>query len=925
MIPITLVLEGVFSYKERTTISFQPLLDAHLFGIFGAVGSGKSSILETITYCIYGQLERMNKREGLKENLINLEAKDAYIEFEFESLHEPGFYRVVVVGKRRKTVEFSRDCFQKDGKEWLPVESNKLEKAIGLSYEHFTRTVIVPQGKFQEFLQLKDKDRTDMLQELFQLGRFDLSDRLGRLKSVAKDQVTRTETRITTLEEQLTDAPSDLSERLDKQKEEQLLAAAQLKALETNIHMVKQWEESVTRRGALVQQRDQINLSLASSLVRHETLVQADLHIKEQATYLEGWRRQIVQAGEYLRLTETRQAIPLLAAEIALKLKEVTDQEANIKRKELELIELRYTIAPIREEVLPTDLLLERHKVAEGLKHSGATLKELTSRGQSANKEREEYLLKTEDKIRSILLQAGRETDPTQDMGAMIPQWIEMAEAERKSVEHSLETIERNAPLDALSAVLVHGDPCPLCGSENHPAPHQPGEWMAKMEALKAQKSELKAHLESLNMAWNIRESGREVIITMDKSIQKLRGEFSAHRSAQAALKLSLEAWQIKEEDLASYLENQQKLTNRLDELNKGERQLVDLIQRSKEQLHNTTQAWMNLTSRMEALQVKLDVEEARIPESDKQTWSLMSAPQIHQFIEGKEREVEQVETALTESAKALEKANTAIHTLRHDLVKTGDELDLIEAQLKVKSAGLTEILKNVEFTLTLEVVRPVRMGWEEDKPIQTALVSRLEGDIRLTEKELLAQTKLLTELAVLRTEFINQQSRMENIKILEGLFRGKKMVEFAATRFLRQIIHHANERFHKMTRHKLRMELEDNRIMVRDYYHGGALRSVKTLSGGQIFQASLALALSMAEQLKKYRSGNRDFFFLDEGFGTQDQESLLLVLDTLKALRLENRCVGIISHVESLKQEVGAYLNIVQDPVRGSLIKYSY
>lgn len=925
MIPITLVMEGVFSYKERTTISFQPLLDAHLFGIFGAVGSGKSSILETITYCIYGQLERMNKREGLKENLINLEAKDAFIEFEFEALHEPGFYRVVIHGKRRKTVEFSRECFQKVGTEWLPVESSQLEKAIGLSYEHFTRTVIVPQGKFQEFLQLKDKDRTDMLQELFQLGRFDLSDRLGRLKSGAKDQVTRTETRITTLEEQLTDAPFDLSERLDKQKEEKRLAVEQLKALETNIHLVKQWEESETRRSTLAQQRDQINASLASSLVRQEALVQTDLQIKEQATHLEGWRRQIVQAGEYLRLTETRQAIPLLAEEIATKLKEVTDQEVIINQKEHELIELRNSITLINEEVLPTDLLLERHKVAEGLKHLSATLKELTTRGQSANKEREDYLIKTEDKIHSILLLAGRETDPKQDMGVMIPQWIENAERERKFVDKSLEAIESNAPLDALSAVLVHGDPCPLCGSEYHPSPHQPGEWVMKMEALKAQKSELNAHLEWLNKAWNIRESGREVIISMDKSIQKLRGEFSVHRNSLAVLKLSLEAWQIKEEELAGYLENQQKLHNRLNDLNNRERQLVDLIHRSKEQLQNTKDALTNLSTRMEALQIKLDIEEARIPESDMQSWSMMSAPQIHQFIEGREREVEQVETALTESAKTLDKANTAIHTLRHDLVKTENELKIIALQLQDRVSGLKTILKNVETPFRLEAVQIIRMGWEQNKPVQTAMLSRLEGDIRLTEKELSVQTKLLAELAVLRTEFAKQQTRMENIKTLEGLFRGKKMVEFAATRFLRQIIHHANERFHKMTRHKLRMELEDNRIMVRDYYHGGALRSVKTLSGGQIFQASLALALSMAEQLKKYRSGSRDFFFLDEGFGTQDQESLLLVLDTLKALRLENRCVGIISHVESLRQEVGAYLNIVQDPVRGSLIKYSY
>lgn len=925
MIPISLIMEGVFSYKERTSISFQPLLDAHLFGIFGAVGSGKSSILETITYCIYGQLERMNKREGLKENLINLEAKDAYIEFEFEALHQPGFYRVVVVGKRRKTVEFSRDCFQKVEDKWIPVDSSHLEKAIGLSYEHFTRTVIVPQGKFQEFLQLKDKDRTDMLQELFQLGRFDLSDRLGRIKSVARDVMTRTETRITTLEEQLTDPPVDLSKRLGKQKEEKHLVVEQLKMIENNVYLLKQWEESEIRRGALEQQRDLFKASLASSKVRHEGLVQADLQIKEQATHIEGWRRQIMQAGEYLRLTETRQAIPLLSAEIAIKLKEIADQESIIRQKEIELDKLRNALASIKTEVLPTDQLLERHKVAQGLSHSRATLKELTSRGQSANKEREDYLLKTEEKIRSILLQAGRETDPKQDIGVIIPQWIEMAEEERKSVEKSLESIERNAPLYTLSAVLVNGEPCPLCGSENHPAPHQSGEWVAKMDTLKSKKSALSAHLESLNRAWHLRESGREVITAMDKSIQKLRNEFSTHRNVQETLKLSLEAWQIKEEDLASHLENQQKLNTQLTDLSNKERQILDLIQNHREQLQNMKDSWNILTTQLEALKIKLDLEEGRMPESDKQTWSAMSAPQLNQFIEERERQVEQVETALAESAKALEEANTSIHTLRHDLSRTEAELQVISAELQGRASGLADIIKNIEIPLSLSIVQPLRLEWELEKPIQTALLSQLEGDIRMTEKELLLQTKLLADLTVLRTDFTKLEARMENIKVLEGLFRGKKMVEFAATRFLRQIIHHANERFHKMTRHKLRMELEDNRIMVRDYYHGGALRSVKTLSGGQIFQASLALALSMAEQLKKYRSGSRDFFFLDEGFGTQDQESLLLVIDTLKALRLENRCVGIISHVESLRQEVGAYLNIVQDPVRGSLITYSY
>jgi DNA repair protein SbcC/Rad50 len=82
---------------------------------------------------------------------------------------------------------------------------------------------------------------------------------------------------------------------------------------------------------------------------------------------------------------------------------------------------------------------------------------------------------------------------------------------------------------------------------------------------------------------------------------------------------------------------------------------------------------------------------------------------------------------------------------------------------------------------------------------------------------------------------------------------------------------------------------------------------------------------LSLAEHIRRYREGQRDFFFLDEGFGTQDRDSLLIVLETLRALQAENRSVGLISHVEELKQEVGAWLNIEMDPLRGSRITCNY
>jgi exonuclease SbcC len=106
---------------------------------------------------------------------------------------------------------------------------------------------------------------------------------------------------------------------------------------------------------------------------------------------------------------------------------------------------------------------------------------------------------------------------------------------------------------------------------------------------------------------------------------------------------------------------------------------------------------------------------------------------------------------------------------------------------------------------------------------------------------------------------------------------------------------------------------------------NGGQTRSVKTLSGGQTFQASLCLALALADNVQQHSGSSHNFFFLDEGFGTLDKESLAAVFEALKQLRQENRIVGVISHVEEMQQEIEVYLKVTQTEERGSLVKGSW
>ena len=84
MLPVKLTLEGIYSYRERQTIDFTRLTEARLFGIFGPVGSGKSTILEAMIYAIYGTIDRLNN--DVKYNVMNLQSDRLFVDFEFRAL-----------------------------------------------------------------------------------------------------------------------------------------------------------------------------------------------------------------------------------------------------------------------------------------------------------------------------------------------------------------------------------------------------------------------------------------------------------------------------------------------------------------------------------------------------------------------------------------------------------------------------------------------------------------------------------------------------------------------------------------------------------------------------------------------------------------------------------------------------------------------
>jgi DNA repair protein SbcC/Rad50 len=256
-----------------------------------------------------------------------------------------------------------------------------------------------------------------------------------------------------------------------------------------------------------------------------------------------------------------------------------------------------------------------------------------------------------------------------------------------------------------------------------------------------------------------------------------------------------------------------------------------------------------------------------------------------------------------------VEKEKSEIDVFTKQLISSKNEV----ARLEKETAG--KVFNENEFLLLKAEVARLK---EELLNISGFIGSlkRLIGDLK---------TKLERKIVLLE-KHKGLQQKLDNLKIITNLFQGGKFVDYVSTIHLRNLCNTANDRFFKMTGQKMSLELNDsNEFIVRDYLNGGKTRSTRTLSGGQTFQASLSLALALSQGIQSQAKTGQGFFFIDEGFGSLDKESLNVVFDTLKSLKKENRIVGVISHVEDLQQEMNVFLKVENSDKSGSMIKESW
>lgn len=198
------------------------------------------------------------------------------------------------------------------------------------------------------------------------------------------------------------------------------------------------------------------------------------------------------------------------------------------------------------------------------------------------------------------------------------------------------------------------------------------------------------------------------------------------------------------------------------------------------------------------------------------------------------------------------------------------------------------------------------------------------EEKIKVTE-----EVKSIKEKLEKQKELLGTKKKLEHklslLSDLEKLFKGKKFVEFVASYQLKYVSVEASKRLKEITHGSFGLEVDENgRFIIRDYKNGGAARDASTLSGGETFLASLSLALALSAQIQLKGTAPLELFFLDEGFGTLDDDLLEVVMNSLEQIHNDKLKVGIISHVESIKNRVPVKLIVspAQSGMGGSKVK---
>ena len=944
MIPVKLKLRGINSYKKEFDIDFAKLVEGQLFGIFGPVGSGKSTILEAISLALYGETERLHARDDRNYNLMNLQSDELLVDYTFRVEPEGLSYRFIVQGKRNsrqfeKVNTFDRKAYKMENGEWLPISVTSAEAIIGLSYQNFRRTVIIPQGKFQEFLQLGSKDRTQMLKEIFGLERFDLFAKVASLEKKSQLKKEHLEGQISQYAHLTGDLLKEKKKRLAllisalKKKEKELEKKQKVK---TALDQYREIKDKVRKSDDKLDQLLEALKQTAAGLKLHRSDFQ---QMQKQFVGIEQLKLKKRDLGSLKTINFNKLSIAENAdrlekgAGILEHTKAAADAiKKKLKSKEADLKKIRSNRPDLKEL---SDIQIwfkekeQKHKQIDLLKKEAATVnQEIKKISREALAPISEHLLNDQ-----AIVGAADNLDALR----------QLFEKKKQSLGNQLEKFQQQEKewmvqvgLGGYARQLSDGIPCPLCGSTHHPDLHEPGKAEAALKKVSQQINKIQKETEELVGVLN---GFNQTKIRLEEKKKLLASIQEKEDNAKEAFNRFLESyiWEsFGPNDEEAFYQTREKANAHQALLEQAETK-VDSLRVELEKNQANLEKYQDELKRIKDKRLRLETENQTLEKGlqilKAKDYVKDSEQNLNQHIYELDNEIKDIEYNYREAEKKLnelEKRHSAFEGEKKAVEANNREL---QQQLTRQEKLLLQTLKAGQ----ADILKAIKT--KDESNLQSGLEAfnaQLQSEIQLYEQEKEEQLSLKSETlrleedlakkAELRTSLSAIDKRLEQLKLLKNLFKGSGFVDYISSIYLQELCHAANQRFYKLTRQQLKLEITDkNAFIVRDFLNQGRTRTAKTLSGGQTFQAALSLALALAESIRLQSKARQNFFFMDEGFGSQDQEALQLVLNTLKSLRQENRIVGIISHVEELKREIDVFLSVENREETGSHISNSW
>ncbi len=998
MKPIKLSIEGVFSYRTRQEIDFTKLSSEGIFGIFGNTGSGKSSIVEAIIFALYGKIERVS---GKQIDLINLQSNKAVIDFEFEVSGKA--YRVVVNLTRTSSGHSTKKLFyqKQEGQYRAMEEKISGEQLTGLSYDNFCRVVIIPQGKFQDFLTLTSGERTKMLKEIFpSLKKYDLSntlkamreetegmqkEKMGQLNSYSEytiEALNERKEQYAVVEQQYKDLEiliKNLKEDLDSRKT-LFDAFKKQEELSQNLNRLKLNEENISALKDRLDQYRKTNRVFGSLLTKYDDLLlrkkrTSDLfsELSLQVADLEKKKQSLEE--ELAALQKENEQTPL------------QQQEADNLKTLADLRELESTMAILDTKMKDEQKRLENGKACVAAEENKKQNKEKEIADKESrlldaeefrsvrdwfakNQRLNEDLARLRKENQDLCKKKNDCLSPFGDISpdnpeAELQQRLQDTEEQISKAENLLSDYNVKQALCQYSKALSSNEPCPLCGSLSHPHPAELADVDEHLKQIKSTIRDLKARKETLEKAVSSLDFYSKQIQSKQEQINSLQQDIETHKRqfvwANYLGKSSLEITQMENEDIK--LQNELKeLRSALSVIDRNIRKYSEALKQIENSVEQSRNALTKHQGRKEELSKNLSEEfvlqyaQVYVNQLNEQRQKLLAVLEKRNAVlaernavlskqnavlfkrEGERNSCKQnLETIIGETDKceseierqiacggfqSLESvrqilsssfdeddAQKQIDNFNRQMIEFSSQLAALSEQTSGKDRPAEESIKSDEQTLS-----------QKEKEFKSCIANKggIEKEINLFETKLSQKTELEKEMK-------KAEARLDALNKLSQMFKGDKFIQFISTVYLEQLCAKANERLQIITNNKFAIRYWEENFEVIDNLNSGKTRSLKTLSGGQIFQASLCMALALVDTIRLNSDTREDFFFLDEGFGTQDNESIELIFKSLVSLRQENKIVGLISHSEILKEKISYNIAVRLDQNEGSLIENNY